>query len=55
MPPGLAAAEIGFCDQSHLSRHFTPEGLRREWLVRRDGHWGTDLAVMACWGSIGGA
>lgn len=38
MPPGLAAAEIGFCDQSHLSRHFTPEGLRREWLVRRDGH-----------------
>ncbi|MGD0067021.1 MAG: type II toxin-antitoxin system prevent-host-death family antitoxin [Streptosporangiaceae bacterium] len=23
MPPGLAAAEVGFCDQSHLSRHFT--------------------------------
>jgi AraC-like DNA-binding protein len=23
MPPGLTAAEAGFCDQSHLSRHFT--------------------------------
>jgi len=23
MPPGPAAAEAGFCDQSHLSRHFT--------------------------------
>jgi AraC-like DNA-binding protein len=23
LPPGLAAAEAGFCDQSHLSRHFT--------------------------------
>jgi AraC-like DNA-binding protein len=22
MPPGLTAAEAGFCDQSHLSRHF---------------------------------
>ena len=22
MPPSLAAADVGFCDQSHLSRHF---------------------------------